>query len=46
MQENRFVIKNAPFLRGKEDIKSIMWTVVVALLPTTCGLFTFTDTER
>ncbi|MEO0281277.1 MAG: RnfABCDGE type electron transport complex subunit D [candidate division WOR-3 bacterium] len=35
MQENRFVMKSAPFLRGKEDIKSIMWTVVVALLPTT-----------
>lgn len=35
MSPNNYIIKPAPFLRGKEDIKSIMWTVVMALLPAT-----------
>ncbi len=35
MSPNNFIIKPAPFLRGREDIKSIMWTVVMALMPAT-----------
>lgn len=35
MTENTFIVRAAPFLRHKEDIKSVMWTVIIALLPAT-----------
>jgi len=35
MTENEFIVRAAPFLKKKTDIRMIMWTVVLALLPTT-----------
>ena len=34
MTENKFIVRAAPFLRTKESTKSIMWAVIIALLPT------------
>ncbi|MGE3062764.1 MAG: RnfABCDGE type electron transport complex subunit D [bacterium] len=35
MTDNKFIVRPAPFLRKPTDVKMIMWTVVLALLPTT-----------
>ena len=35
MADNKFTVRPAPFLKKQTDVKMIMWTVVLALLPTT-----------
>ena len=35
MTENKFIVRAAPFLKQREDVKTIMWTVLIALLPAT-----------
>lgn len=35
MAENKFIVRAAPFLKHREDVKTIMWTVLIALLPAT-----------
>ncbi len=35
MSDNKFIVRAAPFLRHRDDIKSIMWTVIIALMPAT-----------
>ncbi|MDD3803871.1 MAG: RnfABCDGE type electron transport complex subunit D [bacterium] len=35
MADNKFIVKPAPFLKKPTDVKMIMWTVVLALIPTT-----------
>lgn len=35
MADNKLFIRPAPFLKKKTDVRMIMWTVIIALLPTT-----------
>lgn len=35
MADNKFIVRPAPFLKKPTDVRMIMWTVVLSLLPTT-----------